>query len=261
MRAAKNMDSVFANSMQDETEFNVLFDYEDSLVDTVNGVNEAGDPLTGVDFVDLHQDQTDATPKDFDHGAKEDRCGAPNPEGGEDEDLLDQSIGNNCCQKSDADDLYDGAECDYQKGQDGPKPDEDSVTDTINKVIEAWDSENDLSIDQLDEESDMSIDDLDDEDDGEEDVCEGCGKPKNECTCEVREGADPLDDEDEIDFDDFHLEAASGNASDKDVDDVMDGDIEDDDLDDEESMDNSGKYAYEPSDEDLIDQAMNSDDE
>lgn len=244
MRAAKNMDSVFANSMQDESEFDVIFDYEDSLIDTVNGVNEAGDPLTGVDFVDLHQDQTDATPDDFDHGSDENRFGAPNPEGSKDPVVQDTSVKGEVGKKSDADDLYDDAECDYHCGGNGPKPNEDSVTDTIDKVIEAWDAE---------EDDDVSIDDL--EDDEDDDVCEGCGRPKNECTC-VKHESSPIDDlEDETEFEDFHQEAA---GTDTDVKDVLNADFDDKEI-DEEEKESAGKYSYDVSDEDIIDQAINGD--
>lgn len=256
-QVAKNMDSVFANSMADESEFDVIFDQEDSLIDTVNGVNEAGDPLTGVDFVDLHQTQDNATPKDFDHGADEDKMGAPNPEGAKDPVRDDNSVKGEVGKSSDADDLYGDAECDYQCDKDkSPTPDEDSVEDTIEKVIESWDEESDPE----------SIDDLDDEDDEDieeackDGVCEGCGKPKNECSCGVKkEGGSMIDDlEDEVEFDDFHQEAT---GADSDVEDALNADIDDDDLDAEEKAASSGKYSYEPSDEDIIDAAINGDTE
>ena len=42
-------DSVFANANDEELEFDVMFDQEDSLIDTVVGCNESGDPLTGAE--------------------------------------------------------------------------------------------------------------------------------------------------------------------------------------------------------------------
>ena len=42
-------DSVFANAKDEELEFEVMFDQEDDLIDTIVGCNENGDPLTGAD--------------------------------------------------------------------------------------------------------------------------------------------------------------------------------------------------------------------
>ena len=50
MKAAKNMDSVFANCTQDELDFDVLFADDDTIIDFIAGVDEAGIPLTGPDF-------------------------------------------------------------------------------------------------------------------------------------------------------------------------------------------------------------------
>ena len=50
MKVAKNMDSVFANSTQDELDFDVLFPDDDTIIDFVAGVDESGIPLTGPDF-------------------------------------------------------------------------------------------------------------------------------------------------------------------------------------------------------------------
>ena len=68
-----------------------------------------------------------------------------------------------------------------------------------------------------------------------------------------------IDDlEDEVEFDDFHQEAT---GADSDVEDALNADIDDDDLDAEEKAASSGKYSYEPSDEDIIDAAINGDSE
>ena len=40
-------DSVFADSKEADDEFDVLFDQEDSLIDSIEGLKENGDPLTG----------------------------------------------------------------------------------------------------------------------------------------------------------------------------------------------------------------------
>ena len=50
MKVAKNMDSVFANCTQDELDFDVLFADDDTIIDFIAGVDEAGVPLTGPDF-------------------------------------------------------------------------------------------------------------------------------------------------------------------------------------------------------------------
>ena len=50
MKAAKNMDSVFANCTQDELDFDVLFADDDTIIDFIAGVDEAGIPLTGPNF-------------------------------------------------------------------------------------------------------------------------------------------------------------------------------------------------------------------
>jgi hypothetical protein len=42
-------DSVFANAKDEELEFEVMFDQEDDLIDTIVGCNENGDPLTGAE--------------------------------------------------------------------------------------------------------------------------------------------------------------------------------------------------------------------
>lgn len=77
-----NMDSVFSDSVADDIEFDTVFDQEDSLIDTVNGVDECGDPLTGVDFPDLHQTDDESDIEDVrDYDAEDDDFGAPNPEG------------------------------------------------------------------------------------------------------------------------------------------------------------------------------------
>ena len=49
-KIASGMDSVFDQCTQDELDFDVMFDDEDSIIDTIAGVDEAGVPLTGPDF-------------------------------------------------------------------------------------------------------------------------------------------------------------------------------------------------------------------
>lgn len=136
MKVADNMDSVFASRIDESDDFDVMFDQEDSLIDTVNGVNEAGDPLTGVDFEDLHQTQDDATVNDVkDVPADDDKMGAPNPEGTKDPEDLDVSVKGEVNKDSEADKFFEGETKDPE-----PKPEED-VNDNIEKVIESEEPE------------------------------------------------------------------------------------------------------------------------
>ena len=61
MKVAKNMDSVFANCTSDELDFDLMFDEDDSLIDAVCGVNEAGIPWTGPDPETEYQVDGDAS--------------------------------------------------------------------------------------------------------------------------------------------------------------------------------------------------------
>ena len=89
MKAAKNMDSVFANCTQDELDFDVLFDYDDTIIDFIAGVDESGIPLTGPDFdyskilaeADMLEDQDDKKEREGEVAHKE------APEGSKDVDL------------------------------------------------------------------------------------------------------------------------------------------------------------------------------
>lgn len=135
-----NMDSVFANGTADDLEFDTIFDTEDSLIDTVAGVNESGDPITGVDFEDLHQTDDNASTKDVSDelGPNHDeKFGATNPEGSKESENLDVSVKGNVNKDSDADKFYGDADDDYQSQKDSTaKVDTDSVTNTIDKTVE-----------------------------------------------------------------------------------------------------------------------------
>lgn len=50
MNAAKNMDSVFSACTESELDFDVMFDDDDSIIDSIAGYDEAGNLLTGEDF-------------------------------------------------------------------------------------------------------------------------------------------------------------------------------------------------------------------
>lgn len=235
-----NLDSVFANSAEDENEFEAMFDQEDSLIDTVNGVNESGDPLTGVDFEDLHQTQDDEDAKGVKDVESDDQpMGAKNMEGTSEPTPDDNSIKGEENKTSDADDLYkDACPVSYLDG-DGANPDENSVNNTIEKEIK---------------ESDETID-IDKELDGEEDdpVQDGQTSPV------IKEG----DEEKNTDIDaelDNEENAVSESSEDIDIDAELDNDAEDAEVDtavEEEAGEEGGKYSYDPSDEDLIDAAIN----
>lgn len=235
MSVTNSMDSVFAGCTEDELDFETMFDQEDSLIDTVNGVNENGDPLTGVDFEELHQTQDDSTVADVKDGEADDNLmGAKGIEGTNEPNPDDNSVKGELGKKSDADELYGNAEEDYQEKDEKnpPKPDDGDVTNTIDKVIEGGD-----------------IDDVLDGEDDEPVVDEGCGKKP------CKEGAEE-DIENEKD--------AVSEAGD--IDDELDAETEED-IDDneienavsEEVGESGGKYSYDVSDEDLIDAAINGD--
>lgn len=50
MKVAKNMDSVFANCTEDELDFDLLFSNDDTIIDFIAGVDEAGIPFTGPNY-------------------------------------------------------------------------------------------------------------------------------------------------------------------------------------------------------------------
>ena len=243
MSVAKNMDSVFTNAMDNETDFDVMFDQEDSLIDTVNGVNEAGDPLTGVDFEDLHQTQDEANPDDVrDYAADDNDMGSPNPEGVKAEDLDDNSVKNTVGKESEADKFHGNAEEEYQTEE-----------VDIDEVLDSDDEDDDEAA--VDEKCCKE---------SEEDCCPECKHNPCTCECEKDEPESSLTDsiEKELENDEKTVVIAkeSEELVDADVAKVDDSDISDDDevIDMAMGVDNT-KYEYEPSDEDLIDMAMKDD--
>ena len=50
MSETRNLDSVFADCTEAELGFEAMFDEDDSIIDHIAGVDEAGVPLTGPDF-------------------------------------------------------------------------------------------------------------------------------------------------------------------------------------------------------------------
>lgn len=79
MKVADGMDSVFDQATQEEQEFQLMFDDDDTIIDYMAGVDEAGIPLTGPDFdwdsilegVDDDWDVSDVKiPQDKDYNAE-----------------------------------------------------------------------------------------------------------------------------------------------------------------------------------------------
>lgn len=146
MKARPSMDSVFAQSVEDDLEFDAMFDYEDSLIDSVNGVNESGDPLTGVDFEDLHQTDDNASVKDVrDYGPEDNKMGAPDPEGAEKEKPEDNSYSAAELNKpSEGEKFVDGADDEHQDGKDNGCPksvDPEHIEKNITAASESYTAE------------------------------------------------------------------------------------------------------------------------
>lgn len=230
----KTMDSVFNDCVEDELDFDVIFDQDDSIIDTVNGVNEAGDPLTGVDFPELHQtEDEDITPDDIrdELGTGHDeRFGASNPEGSKKAEQEDYSAKDDIDKRLDSDKFYDDTEDDYHKDTRDPKPDEDSVQSSIEKVIESYDDIDDVLDGDDDEDITESFNDIDD-------ILDGVGG----------------------------FTESSKSGADKDVEKIVkdEEDPENDDidsiLDSKDNKKTSKKLEYDISDEELIDMAINGD--
>ena len=56
-KIAKNMDTVFADSKDALDLFDIMFDDDDTIIDTVNGIDHNGVPKTGPDPEDLYKSQ------------------------------------------------------------------------------------------------------------------------------------------------------------------------------------------------------------
>lgn len=222
----KSMDSVFNNCAEDDLEFDTLFDQEDSLIDTVNGVNEAGEPLTGSDFGTLHQEENDSCcpvkqMKDELGPGHDTKYGSPNPEGADDDfELLDNSLGQNLNKESDADKFHGNSEEDYQSLDKYKDPDENDLSGTINSSIKEGE---DIDSQLDDGEPSGGDGDIDSELDGES----------------ISESKKVKDIDSELD---------RKNVDDQDIDSVLD----------DSSSGSTPDLKYNISDEELIDMAMNS---
>ena len=222
MGITASMDSVFDNCTEKELDFDTMFDQEDSLIDTVNGVNESGDPLTGVDFAELHQTDDDATPKDVadELGEGHDtKNGSPDPEGADEEKSEDNSVKGEVGKESEADKFTKDADENYQKNgnEDGPKPDAGEVDETIDKAVgEGVDI--DTVLDEAQEGRDIDS------------VLDEAGETGADADVEAMVDAD-------------------SSLDDADIDKVLDADAK--------GQDAPAGLEYQLSDEDLIDMAMN----
>lgn len=244
-----DFDSVFANSADELNEFDVIFDEDDSIIDTVNGVNEAGDPLTGVDFPELHQTDDDATPKDIEKelGNNNNTFGAKNIEGTEGFEPDDNSKLDT--KPSDADKFERDAECKYQcDNKNGPEP-EDDVTDTIDAALgESFYNESEYEADKYESGAEDEYQHLMDKEPKEgEDVTDLITSALGEKCC--TEDDDPAECSADDDEDDL-IDNALGEAAEEDDDDEAIEEVEDD------SEKPSIDLSYGDEDDELINIAM-----
>ena len=146
---SNNFDSVFTSYNDEDIEFDTIFDQEDELVDTVNGVNESGIPLTetdvpmaGVKDSDLHQTDEDTTISQFRDQVQDDTEYPSNAEGTTDEDIEDELL--NRTNDSEAGEFYDNAEEEYQDNEDlGPQNQQiNNLDDEIDQIAAEAAAEN-----------------------------------------------------------------------------------------------------------------------
>ena len=146
---SSNFDSVFTSYNDEDIEFDTIFDQEDELVDTVNGVNESGIPLTetdvpmaGVKDSDLHQTDEDTTISQFRDQVQDDTEYPSNAEGTTDEDIEDELL--NRTNDSEAGEFYDNAEEEYQDNEDlGPQNQQiNNLDDEIDQIAAEAAAEN-----------------------------------------------------------------------------------------------------------------------
>ena len=237
---SKTIDSVFGDCTENELEFDTIFDQEDCLIDTVNGVNESGDPLTGTDFEELHQTDDDATPEDIkdELGEGHDtKNGSPDPEGAEKEEQVDTSVKGEVDKPSDADKFHGDSEEEYQDDSKDPKPEENDVTGTIDKAVEEG-LDIDHILDPVAETADNKEDQLDE------------GDPVQESNPDIDSVLDPVGEASGADTDVKDIVDDEQSSDSVDIDKILDGD---------DSSSGTSNLNYDLSDEDLIDIAINGD--
>ena len=151
-------DSVFDKSTEDELDFDVMFDEDDALVDSVEGIKEDGTPLTGDEFEGIHLSDDEpgkdlATTNDLDDkttpddvkdalGDQDETLGTKNIEDGS-EQKIDDNTDN---EKKDAkgDDLA-WFEDEDDKYQDADFSDKVVDPEEINKAIDSVKECNDVA--------------------------------------------------------------------------------------------------------------------
>lgn len=233
MENLKNQDSVFDKCTEDELEFDTMFDTEDSLIDTVNGVNEAGEPLTGDEYATLHHVEDDATPKDMkdELGEGHDTGDAGDcPEGSEKQEVLDTSVKGEVDKPSDADKTYANTEEEYHNNDDkGADPNPENIESEMDSAVSEGCSKKKAC--------------------KEDTVEEGCSKKK---VCKEEDDIDTIlnsdDDEDEI-VDEAAKSDVEAVANAEDIDAILN--------DTEKDVKAPKDLSYDPSDEQLLDLVMN----
>ena len=233
MNNPKNMDSVFANCTDDELEFDVFFDDDDSIIDIVAGVDEAGNPVTGEDFdfsalTESEDDLVGENP-DFDYQKDGDASGSEkDAEGTVEKDLEvggevgdgKEVTGKENSAESKADDVKDEEEAigvgdkqqtSLEAAEEGPLEDDD-VAEREGEVPDTAVSTEEAAIDALLgflNESDEEEDDVESSEDdvpAEEVADEKCCKETNEV--EVPEG----ESDDDVDYSEGEADKPVGES-------------------------------------------------
>lgn len=189
MKVAKNMDSVFSASTQDELEFDIYFDDDDSIIDTVAGCDENGNPWTGPDPEDVYQKDGDGSNDDPAEGSKDEDLEV----GGEVGDGKEVS-GKEDSAESKADEVTpdikkaigessDPLTDDDEAERAGKEPKDIGTVNTEATAKEVVDTE----YAKLTKEpvKDADTDNILTQE--AEKVCETCGKPMSECKCSQKE--------------------------------------------------------------------------
>ena len=81
MSETRNLDSVFADCTEAELGFEAMFDEDDSIIDHIAGVDEAGVPLTGPDFDWDSLTEADEALEDKDDAEQREGKSTPDKEG------------------------------------------------------------------------------------------------------------------------------------------------------------------------------------
>ena len=205
MKIANGMDSVFDNTSDSLLNFELMFDEDDTLIDLVAGVKENGEWVTGPDPESLYEFVYPDTIEEGDCGPVDtltDKCDTGRREG-----LKDQQAPAEGSVKDADKKFYDGNE-----GMDKPVPGTGTSAESKSHEDDEKDAEKALTKEAAAPEDNLT--DKDDEAvrDGKEkyasnnvegekqevvgaaleakkdvEVCEACGKPLADCTCNIAE--------------------------------------------------------------------------